>query len=139
MSLNRYTDESARTTGPSKHETYKGWFDVEPTEFCRLLALLMSLYNSLWAWAFMEKKIQLLMSSLTVSHRDREDKENKLVKVGCQNLFQLGRNLAKDERMVRNKSRYSFRQYIRDKPTKCGMKLWVVADPETGYTYNLDV
>ncbi|KAK3727392.1 hypothetical protein RRG08_038749 [Elysia crispata] len=26
-----------------------------------------------------------------------------------------------------------------DKPTKWGMKLWVIADPETGYTYNFDV
>ena len=38
--------------------------------------------------------------------------------------------------MVRNKGRYSFRQYIKDKPTKWGMKIWVLADSETGYTYD---
>ena len=145
---------------------FKDWFDLEPPEFYRFLALLMymgivpaqsierfysakSLYNGLWARAFMEKKrFQQLMSFLKVSNREREDKNNKLAKVSfllefiqrrCQNLFQPGRNLAIDERMVRNKGRYSFRQYIRDKPTKWGMKLWVVADPETGYTYNFDV
>ena len=40
-----------------------------------------------------------------------------------------------DERMVRNKGRYSFRQCIKDKPTKWGMK----ADSITGYTYNFFV
>ena len=41
--------------------------------------------------------------------------------------------------MVRNKGRYSFRQYIRNKPTKWGMKLWVLADSSTGYTCDFDV
>ncbi|KAK3704764.1 hypothetical protein RRG08_000536 [Elysia crispata] len=164
--LCEYTNKSAHTTGISKPEMYKGWFDVEPEEFYRFLALLMymgivpahsverfysakSLYNGLWARAFMEKKrFQQLPSFLKVSNREREDPKNKLAKVTfllefiqrrCQNLFQPGRNLAIDERMVRNKGSYSFRQYIRDKPTKWGMKLWVIADPETGYTYNFDV
>ena len=39
--------------------------------------------------------------------------------------------------MVRNKGRYSFRQYIRDKPTKRGMKLWVLADSSTGYDFDV--
>ena len=44
-----------------------------------------------------------------------------------------------DERMVANKGRYSFRQYIRDKPTKWGIKLWVLVDSITGYTCNFEV
>lgn len=54
----------------------------------------------------------------------------------CKKLFQPGKNISIDERMVRNKGRYSFRQYIRDKPTKWGMKFWVLADSVTGYTYD---
>ena len=95
----RYTNESAHTTGISKPEMYKGWFDVEPEEFYRFLALLMymgilpapsverfysakSLYNGLWARAFMEKKrFQQLLSFLKVSNREREDPKNKLAKV----------------------------------------------------------
>ena len=41
--------------------------------------------------------------------------------------------------MVRNKGWYSFRQYIQNKPTKWGMKLWVLEDSSTGYTYKFDV
>ena len=32
--------------------------------------------------------------------------------------------------------RYSFRQHIKDKPTKWGMKWWVLADSCNGYTYD---
>ncbi|KAK0065268.1 piggyBac transposable element-derived protein 3 [Biomphalaria pfeifferi] len=41
--------------------------------------------------------------------------------------------------MVRNKGKYAFRQYIRDKPTKWGMKLWILADSLSGYTYDFDI
>ena len=41
-----------------------------------------------------------------------------------------------DERMVRNNDIYSFRQHIKDKPTKWGMKWWVLADSCNGYTYD---
>ena len=41
--------------------------------------------------------------------------------------------------MVRNKGRFSFPQHIRDKPTKWGFKLWVLADSLTGYTWDFEV
>ena len=44
-----------------------------------------------------------------------------------------------DERMVRSKHRSGMRQYNKDKPTKWGLKLWVLADSDTGYTYNFNV
>lgn len=57
------------------------------------------------------------------------------IKAKCLDLYQPLRELLVDERMVKSKARSSFRQYIRNKPTKWGFKFWVVADP-TGY--NLD-
>lgn len=54
-------------------------------------------------------------------------------------LWQPHEQISIDERMVANKGRYSFRQYIKDKPTKWGMKIWVLADSITGYTWNFDV
>ena len=38
--------------------------------------------------------------------------------------------------MVRLKARFSFRQYIRNKPTKWGFKLWCLCDFHNGYTYS---
>ena len=83
------------------------------------------------------------MSFLKISNGRTEDPDNKLSKARflmefmrrkCLKLFQPFQNVCIDERMVRNKGRHSFRQYIRDKPTKWGMKLWVLADSSTGYT-----
>ena len=54
-------------------------------------------------------------------------------------FYQPDQNVSIDERMVKNKGRYSFRQYIRDKSTKWGMKLWVLADSRSGYTFNFDI
>ena len=54
-------------------------------------------------------------------------------------MYKPHSNVSIDERMVRNKGRYSFRQYIKDKPTKWGMKWWVLADSCNDYTYNFDL
>ncbi|KAH6944419.1 hypothetical protein HPB50_003020 [Hyalomma asiaticum] len=49
-------------------------------------------------------------------------------------FFQPSRELSVDERMVKSKARSGIRQYIRDKVVNWGYKLWVLADPKTGYT-----
>lgn len=85
---------------------------------------------------------------LKVSNFRTENNRDKLTKCRflhayirrkCMKLFATYNNISIDARMAANKGRYSFRQYIRDKPTKWGMKLWVLADSRTGYTYNYDV
>ena len=58
--------------------------------------------------------------------------------------FQPAEHISIDEKMVQNKwiceaSLHGFRPYMKDKPTKWGMKLWVVADAVTGYTYDFEV
>lgn len=47
--------------------------------------------------------------------------------------------VAIDERMVKSKHRSGIRQYIKNKPTKWGIKLWVLADSGNGYTCDFDV
>ncbi|KAK3590559.1 hypothetical protein CHS0354_008489 [Potamilus streckersoni] len=44
-----------------------------------------------------------------------------------------------DEAMVPFKGRLSLKQYIKDKPVKFGIKIWVLADAVSSYCYNFDV
>jgi len=47
--------------------------------------------------------------------------------------------LSIDERMVRSKARFAFKQYIRNKPTKWGFKLWCLCNSSNGYTIRFSV
>lgn len=72
----------------------------------------------------------------------RED-EDKLAKVRVRPLiehlnekceyYQPAAELSIDERMVCSKARFSFKQYIRNKPTNWGFKLWCLCDAVTAY------
>ena len=110
---------------------------------------IKSLYHGLWARAIMCRlRFKALMSVIHIVDPTTEDKDDKLRKVAsfvdmfkqlCRSLYQPSQHVAIDERMVRSKHRSGIRQYIRDKPVKWGIKLWVLADSMNGYTYNFDI
>ena len=49
------------------------------------------------------------------------------------------KEISVDERMVRSKARFSFEQYIRNKSTKWGFKLWCLRNSSNGYTIKFSV
>ena len=54
-------------------------------------------------------------------------------------FYQPRKEISMDQWMVKSKSRCHFRQYnMRNKPSKWGFKLWVLADM-TGYTVDFDM
>lgn len=142
------------------------WQDITPDEIKRLIAMLIyfglvkvgnvdnywsvkTLYHGLWARAIMPRtRFRALMALLHVVDPAAETPGDKLCKVEsfidyfksrCLSLYQPRQNVAIDERMVKSRHRSGIRQYIKDKPTKWGIKLWVLADSSNGYTVDFDV
>ncbi len=60
---------------------------------------------------------------------------NKILE-NFQSSFQLGREVSLDESMIGFKGRLGFVQYMPKKPTKWGLKAFVVSDSVTGYAFN---
>lgn len=83
--------------------------------------------------------IDLYITSLLLFTDDKLTRVRSLlehVESISQSLFQPYESVSVDERMVASKHQYSgIRQFIRDKPIRFGLKLWVLADSITGYTY----
>ena len=142
------------------------WKETNPEEIEKLIALILycglvkvsafhrywstkSLYHGLWARAIMSRdRFKALIGMLHVVDPATEDEQDKLWKVTgflqffkekCISLYQPFQCVAIDERMVKSKHRSGIRQYIKNKPTKWGIKLWVLADSANGYTCDFDV
>ena len=108
-----------------------------------------SIYHGLWARKIMSwDRYKALSAFLHVVDPCNENPGNKLRKVEdflasfkerCGLLYQPTQKLSVEERMVKSKHRSGMRQYMKDKPTKWELKLWVLADSENGYTVDFNV
>lgn len=109
-----------------------------------------SLYNGNWVCHMISfrDRFRAIMAFFRCNDPTAMDNNDKLrhvrylidnVKQSCQEFFQCSKEVAVDERMVQSKHRSGMRQYNKNKPTKWGLKLWVLADSDTGYTYNFNV
>ncbi|KAK0153615.1 PiggyBac transposable element-derived protein 4 [Merluccius polli] len=56
-----------------------------------------------------------------------------------QKLYEVNGFVTIDESMVKFKGRLAFQQYLPLKPTKWGIKVWVLAESSTGYVSNFQV
>lgn len=59
--------------------------------------------------------------------------------INCKRAFTPYENVTVDEQLVSFRGRCSFKQYIKSKPARYGLKIWAAADVKTSYLYNLQV
>ncbi|KAK6962850.1 piggyBac transposable element-derived protein 3 [Biomphalaria glabrata] len=61
------------------------------------------------------------------------------IKEKCKALYKPGKKLSVDEAMIGFRGRLFFLQYIKNKPTAWGIKVWCLAEAETGYILDYNV
>lgn len=62
----------------------------------------------------------------------------EMIGIRCRAIYHPRQHISVDERMVATKARLSIKQYIKSKPTKWGLKFFVLADIN-GYTVNFQL
>ena len=108
-----------------------------------------SLFHGTWARAMIPlyTRFRALLTFLDIADYAKEDPD-KLRRIRkfydhfrnrCQALFQPHKNVSIDERMVKSKARFSFKQYIKNKPVKFGFKVFALCDSATSYLVNFKI
>ena len=54
-------------------------------------------------------------------------------------MYNPGKDVTVDERLVPFRGRCLFKQYMPSKPGKYGIKIWAACDAKTSYAYNMQV
>lgn len=62
-----------------------------------------------------------------------------LIQDACRTHYHSHQNLVIDEQMVATKAHTGMTQYMKAKPTKCGFKLFVLANSCNGYTVDFNL
>ena len=106
-----------------------------------------TLFHGLWARSMIPTfaRYKSVLAFLHVVDHRNEDPNDKIRKVRflydhfrerCKALFQPYQNIAIDERMVKSKARFSYKQFIKNKPVKFGFKIFALCDSHLRYLYN---
>ena len=98
-------------------------------------------------WLSVCCRFKALLGMLHVSDPSQINQDDRLTKIRplidhmkmkCKELYQPAAELSVDERMVKSKGRSGIRQFVPNKPTRFGFKLWCLCEAKTGFTLNFE-
>ena len=152
---------------PSYGDEHGAWEDTNVEETYHLIALLLymglcrfpcerdyyrvtSLYHGNWARAMIPSRHRFfglmqffhVVDPLTENPQDRLRKIRYLydhLKMASRQLMIPYQVLSVDERMIRSKGRFIFKQYLPKKPTKWGVKMFALCDVKTSYLLDFNI
>ena len=148
-------------------DKYGAWIETTAEEIKKLLGLILfmsivrmpkvddywrvtSLFHGCWARAFIpsRQRFKALMAFLHLTKPTEEQADDRLKKVRwlndhmkgtCSKLYRPLQKISIDERMVKMKGRSILKQYLPNKPTKWGVKLFAACDVSTAYLFDLNI
>ncbi|CAB3229538.1 unnamed protein product [Arctia plantaginis] len=164
---NNYARNYLRTNqlNMKRKSRMKHWTDTNLQEMKTFLAVVMAmglckvpLINLYWSKnnlyrnefissAMTRDRFLLLLKCWHVSDVSNDDKTDKLYKIrdmlsmitdNFQNILNPGKYVVIDETMIPWRGRLGFRQYIKNKSHRYGVKLYKLCTPE-GYTYQIEI
>ena len=167
LEICRCSDEYAEQQKEKKEFMYKHYRGITDDYFYKIIGLIIDFsyrkipqYTKAWspkilcydpfvASVLSRNRFQSLMSFVGAAiEKELKEKGDKLAKVHpvykhlqerCLSLYQPNAEISIDERMVKSKARFSFKQYIKNKPTKWGFKLWCLCDSHNDCTVNFTI
>ena len=169
IETNRYASQYLTRTTLTPHARAHKWTPVTAEELERFLGLVLltgiidkkgriadywstkpPLQTPFFNQTMPRDRFQLISSFLHFNDNDAlpSDCTDKLYKIRpifetlvekWRELYAVGEHIAIDEGMLKWRGRLSFRVYNKDKPTKYGIKAYILADSASGYCWNMDI
>ncbi|XP_061184352.1 piggyBac transposable element-derived protein 4-like [Saccostrea echinata] len=163
-----YTNLSAATKRTADPEYHNGsWTDVTVEEMKAYYGILLLMevmtferdelywYNNEKYWVIGSKIGEIMTRDRYIQIKrylhfsdDRNNNDDKLHKVrmildtlrsSFQQEYIPHQHVSVDEAMIPFKGRLGMKQYMKDKPIKFGIKMWVAADAVTAYCHNFEI
>ena len=160
---------AANPPAPREISKKKPWVDVNEEEVNKFIGLTMMMgfvqkngrITSYWSQdqriatpyfpAVMSRnRFQQILSYLHFNNNNElpQNRDDKLFKIRpvynmivkrWRSLYDLGEHISIDESMVKWRGRLSFKVYQKEKPTKYGIKSYMLTDAKSKYCWNMDV
>lgn len=163
---NIYATNKLRTKTLSQNSIWHSWRDTNTEEFWAFIGVILNMgtivlpnLQDYWSTrdntkipffsnVFTRKRFHQLfwMLHLKTVDQQRRDIRTRIQRVSnfleylnakFAEYFIPGQNICVDESIVKFKGKISFITYNPNKPTKWGIRIYVLADSETGYVYNI--